>query len=180
VGTGFQLLEDGTGYGATFYFNNDEGDPIEMRGGQAFTTFTYATRLDGAITLNFDQGYQPDVDYFKGMTLRYQDGHISVASPHFTTQLELASEQVAALIEQWDQTMNGGASADNYNINDEDFTPTTWRGLHAGEHALVRWRRAVQPAQRILRRHHPRQRMGVGAQPLRLAQRRELQLLRCL
>ena len=32
VGTGFQLLEDGTGYGATFYFNNDEGDPIEMRG----------------------------------------------------------------------------------------------------------------------------------------------------
>jgi len=27
--------------------------------------------------------------------------------------------------------MNGGASADNYNINDEDFTPTTWRQQEA-------------------------------------------------
>ena len=185
VGTGFQLLEDGTGYGATFYFNNDEGDPIEMRGGKDFTPFTYTTSQDGTITLHFEKRYQPDVDYFKGMTLRYQDGHISLASPRFTTQLELANEQVTALIEQWDQTMNGGASADNYNINDEDFTPTTWReqeaiGLHAGEHALVRWRRAVQPAQRILRRHHPRQRMGMGAQPMRLAQCREQQFLRRL
>jgi hypothetical protein len=131
VGTGFQLLEDGTGYGATFYFNNDEGDPIEMRGGKDFTPFTYTTSQDGTITLHFEKRYQPDVDYFKGMTLRYQDGHISLASPRFTTQLELANEQVTALIEQWDQTMNGGASADNYNINDEDFTPTTWREQEA-------------------------------------------------
>ena len=131
VGTGFQLLEDGTGYGATFYFNNDEGDPIEMRGGKDFTPFTYTTSQDGTITLHFEKGYQPDVDYFKGMTLRYQDGHISLASPRFTTQLELANEQVTALIEQWVQTMNGGASADNYNINDEDFTPTTWREQEA-------------------------------------------------
>lgn len=131
VGTGFQLLEDGTGYGATFYFNNDEGDPIEMRGGKGFTPFTYTTSQDGTITLHFEKGYQPDVDYFKGMTLRYQDGHISLASPRFTTQLELANEQVTALIEQWDQTMNGGASASNYNINDEDFTPTTWREQEA-------------------------------------------------
>lgn len=131
VGTGFQLLEDGTGYGATFYFNNDESDPIEMRGGKGFTPFTYTTSQDGTITLHFEKGYQPDVDYFKGMTLRYQDGHISLASPRFTTQLELANEQVAAIIEQWDQTMNGGASADNYNINDVDFTPTTWREQEA-------------------------------------------------
>ena len=47
VGTGFQLLEDGTGYGATFYFNNDEGDPIEMLGGKDFTPFTYTTSQDG-------------------------------------------------------------------------------------------------------------------------------------
>ena len=131
VGTGFQLLEDGTGYGATFYFNNDQGDPIGMLGGKDFTPFTYTTSQDGTITLHFEKGYQPDVDYFKGMTLRYQDGHISLDSPHFTTQLELASEQVATLIEQWDQTMNGGASASNYNINDEDFTPTTWREQEA-------------------------------------------------
>ena len=51
VGTGFQLLEDGTGYGATFYFNNDEGDPIEMLGGKDFTPFTYTTSQDGTITL---------------------------------------------------------------------------------------------------------------------------------
>ena len=131
VGTGFQLLEDGTGYGATFYFNNESGDPIEMRGGKGFTPFTYTTSQDGTITLHFEKGYQPDVDYFKGMTLRYQDGHISVTSPRIETQLEHASEQVAALIEQWDCMMNGGASADNYNINDEDFTPTTWREQEA-------------------------------------------------
>ena len=131
VGTGFQLLEDGTGYGATFYFNNEESDPIEMRGGQAFTPFTYTTHQDGTITLKFDNGYQPAVDYFKGMTLRYQDGHISISSPQFSTELTQASDAIAALIQEWDQTFNGGASADTYNINDEDFTPTTWREQEA-------------------------------------------------
>ena len=131
VGTGFRLNEDGTGYGATFYFGDESGDPIAMRGGESFAPFTYTTTADGLITLQFDKGFQPDVDYFKGMTLRYVDGHISIASTQFSSQLEKADERVAALIREWDLAMNGGASADNYNINDVDFTPTTWRDQEA-------------------------------------------------
>ena len=131
VGTGFCLNDDGTGYGATFYFNDESGDPIQMRGGKDFAPFTYTTTADGLITLQFDKGYQPDVDYFKDMTLRYQDGRISISSPQFSTELKQASDAMAALIQQWDRAFNGGASADNYNINDEDFTPTTWREQEA-------------------------------------------------
>ena len=129
VGTGFCLNDDGKGYGATFYFNDDSGDPIQMRGGKDFVPFTYTTTADGLIALQFDKdGYQPDVDFFKDMTLRYQDGHISISSPQFSTGLTQASDAIAALIQEWDQILNQGSNLtpSRFEAN-TDFTPTTWR-----------------------------------------------------
>ena len=131
VGTGICLNEDGTGYGTTFYFNDENSDPIAMRGGQSFAPFTYTTTADGLITLQFENGYQPDVDYFTGMTLRYRDGSISIASTQYSTQLEKANDFVAQLISQWDNAMNDGIAMEEHNPNDADFNHDTWREQEA-------------------------------------------------
>jgi len=36
--------EDGTGYGVTFFFNDEQGDPIAIIGGEWMAPFTYTSR----------------------------------------------------------------------------------------------------------------------------------------
>ena len=63
-GQALQLNEDGTGYAATFYFDDATEDPIEVRGGKSIVPFTYTTDWDGNISLTFNNDYQEDADYY--------------------------------------------------------------------------------------------------------------------
>ena len=127
LGQAICFKEDGTGYGITFFFNNDNSDPIAIIGGEDMAPFTYTSTADGRLTLDFSNAYHEYADYFKKWTMTYADGTVSATDGKLTLTLEKPSEQMAETIRDWDQQFNGGATADNYNINDEDFTPDNWR-----------------------------------------------------
>ena len=131
------LNEDGTGYGCTMYLNDEESSPIFMYGGytlQGGAKFNYSTTADGRITLKFDADDPIDKEYAKMLqswTITYADGHITCTYGSDIKQLEKASEAMEAWLQSTAEQYGGGASADTYNINDEDFTPTTWREQEA-------------------------------------------------
>ena len=118
---------DGTGYGVTFFFNDEQGDPIAIIGGEAMAPFTYTSTADGRLTLDFSDAYHEYADYFKQWTMTYADGTVSATDGKLTLTLEKPSDAMAETIRDWEYQFNGGATADNYNINDEDFTPDNWR-----------------------------------------------------
>ena len=131
------LNEDGTGYGCTMYLNDEESSPIFMYGGytlQGGAKFNYSTTADGRITLKFDADDPIDKEYAKMLqswTITYADGRITCTYGSDIQQLEKASEAMEAWLLSTAEQYGGGASADTYNINDEDFTPTTWREQEA-------------------------------------------------
>ena len=131
MGMAYQLNDDGTGYGVTFFFNDESGDPIYVVGGEGVAPMTYTTTQDGRISVDFGKAYYEYADYYKQFNVTYRDGLVTFTGDGKTITLDRPSETMAALIHEWDQAANGGASADNYNINDEDFTPTTWREQEA-------------------------------------------------
>ena len=131
MGQAFQLNEDGTGYSVTFFFNDENGNPIYMVGGKSTAKLTYTTTSDGRIHMDFGKAYYEYADYYDSFTIIYTDGMIMAANGDKAIVFTKADDSVSVMIEEWDNTFNGGASADNYNINDVDFTPTTWREQEA-------------------------------------------------
>ena len=131
IGQAFQLNEDGTGYSVTFFFNDENGNPIYVVGGKSIAKLTYTTTSDGRIHMDFGKAYYEYADYYDSFTIIYTDGMIMAANGDKAIVLTKADDSVSVMIEEWDNTFNGGASADNYNINDVDFTPTTWREQEA-------------------------------------------------
>lgn len=131
MGQAFQLNEDGTGYSVTFFFNDENGNPIYVVGGKSMAKLTYTTTSDGRIHMDFGKAYYEYADYYDSFTIIYTDGMIMAANGDKAIVLTKADDSVSVMIEEWDNTFNGGASADNYNINDVDFTPTTWREQEA-------------------------------------------------
>lgn len=131
MGQAFQLNEDGTGYSVTFFFNDENSNPIYVVGGKSIAKLTYTTTSDGRIHMDFGKAYYEYADYYDSFTIIYTDGMIMAANGDKAIVLTKADDSVSVMIEEWDNTFNGGASADNYNINDVDFTPTTWREQEA-------------------------------------------------
>ena len=127
MGQAVCFYEDGTGYGVTFFFNDEQGDPIAIIGGEAMAPFTYTSTADGRLTLDFSDAYHEYADYFKQWTMTYADGTVNATDGKLTLTLEKPSDAMAETIRDWEYQFNGGATADNYNINDEDFTPDNWR-----------------------------------------------------
>lgn len=127
MGQAVCFYDDGTGYGVTFFFNDEQGDPIAIIGGEAMAPFTYTSTADGRLTLDFSDAYHEYADYFKQWTMTYADGTVSATDGKLTLTLEKPSDAMAETIRDWEYQFNGGATADNYNINDEDFTPDNWR-----------------------------------------------------
>ena len=136
IGQAISFNEDGTGYGVTFFFNNEEGDPIAIIGGKDMAQFTYTSTADGRLTLDFSDAYHEYADYFKQWTMTYADGTVSATDGKLTLTLKKASDAMATKIREWDEQFNGGAAAVSYhNINDADFTPDHWRS----EEAIYIW-----------------------------------------
>ena len=162
MGQAICFNEDGTGYGVTFFFNNDNSDPIAIIGGEGMCPFTYTVKGDGSIKMNFDNAYKEYADYFKKWTMTYASEAVTATNGTLTLTLEKPSDQMAETIRDWDQQFNGGAA-----IGGTGFNPIRRHGrIHhyperpylqvlAGAAALVRRHQVNQPARRILRRHHP-------------------------
>ena len=131
IGQVLCFKEDGTGYGITFYFNDEESDPIKIIGGEMISPFTYTSTADGSIRLHLDNGYFLDPDYYNDMTLTYTDGAVTASTKGLNFILENAGSAMAAKIQEWDYSANGGASAKSYNPNDVDFNHDTWREQEA-------------------------------------------------
>ena len=58
MGQAICFNEDGTGYGVTFFFNDDQGDPIAIIGGDGLAPFTYTSKADGRLSLDFTDAYK--------------------------------------------------------------------------------------------------------------------------
>ena len=123
-----KFSEDGTGWWSLLFFDDEESEPIERYGGKSSDGgFTYTTSTDGTVT--FKLGDDWDMDYYPNqLRATYKDGKIIVVADGKTYEMEHPSDAMAAWLEEMS---TGGASADTYNINDEDFTPTTWREQEA-------------------------------------------------
>lgn len=119
--------DDGTGYGVTFFFNDEQGDPIAIIGGEAMAPFTYTSTADGRLNLNFDKAYKEYADYFKQWTMSYAAETVTATNGTLTLTLEKPSDAMAAKIREWDMQFNGGVEMDTFNPNDVDFNLATWR-----------------------------------------------------
>lgn len=122
IGQAISFNEDGTGYGVTFFFNNEEGDPIAIIGGKDMAQFTYTSTADGRLTLDFSDAYHEYADYFKQWTMTYANGTVTATNGTETLAFEKPGDQMAALIQNWDEQFNGGAATVDYNINDYSVT----------------------------------------------------------
>ena len=133
MGQAICFNDDGTGYGVTFFFNNDQGDPIAIIGGEWMAPFTYTSTADGRLNLNFDKAYKEYADYFKKWTMTYGNETVTATNGTLTLTLEKPSDTMALLIHDWDEQFNGGAMLDDavFNPNDVDFNSQTWREQQA-------------------------------------------------
>lgn len=133
LGMAYQFNEDGTGYGIIFFFNDENGDPLDYLGGETIATLSYTTTADGRIKVEMTNPYFTENkfqdDFFKQWKLTYTDGIVTATNGKQTLTLEKASEQMAVMIHDWDQQFNGGAAigGSGFNPNDEDFTFDNWR-----------------------------------------------------
>ena len=126
IGQAICFNEDGTGYGITFFFDDDNSDPIAIIGGEGMAPFTYTSTADGRLSLDFSDAYYEYADYFKQWTMTYADGTVSATDGKLTLTLKKASEQMAVMIHDWDEQFNGGLTPTAFNAN-TDFTASTWR-----------------------------------------------------
>ena len=129
MGQAIRFNEDGTGYGVTFFFNDEQGDPIDIIGGEWMAPFTYTSTADGRLSLNFDKAYQEYADYFKQWTMTYASEAVTATNGTLTLTLEKPSDAMAQTIHDWDEQFNGGAAIEGtgFNPNDADFTRDNWR-----------------------------------------------------
>lgn len=127
MGMAYQLNEDGTGYGVAFFFNDEQGDPIQIIGGEGWAPMTYTTTQDGRIIPDFGDAYKAYGDYYKQFNATYRDGVVTATNGTLTLTLEHPSDAMAAKIHEWDYQFNGGVEMDTFNPNDVDFNLATWR-----------------------------------------------------
>ena len=126
LGQAICFNEDGKGYGITFFFDDDNSDPIAIIGGKDMAPFTYTSTADGRLTLDFSDAYHEYADYFKQWTMTYADGTVSATDGKLTLTLKKASDAMATKIREWDEQFNGGLKPTSFNAN-TDFTASTWR-----------------------------------------------------
>ena len=63
IGQAICFNGDGAGYGVTFFFNDEQGDPIAIIGGKDMAPFTYTSTADGRLNYE-DEGFIPAASAF--------------------------------------------------------------------------------------------------------------------
>ena len=127
MGQAICFNDDGTGYGVTFFFNNEQGNPIAIIGGEGMAPFTYTSKADGQLSLDFSDAYYEYADYFRQWTMTFANGAVTATNGKLTLKLEKPSDAIAAKIRDWDMQFNGGFEMESFNPNDVDFNHDTWR-----------------------------------------------------
>ena len=121
---------DGTGYWNKFFIGKDSGDPVGLVGGESPGSFTYSSTASGLISAKLKWEDAPN-NFPEPWTMQYADGSVGVTDGDKSYQMTPASDAIVAWSKYWDGVFNGGAEADNYNINDKDITAKNWRQTEA-------------------------------------------------
>lgn len=112
-----QLNADGTGYVATFYFNNDFDNPLKVCGGKGFAPITFTSDAEGNIYLSCDKIYHEYAPYYKTWKLTKSGNRISMNSENGGCLFERATPEETDQIVEWDYTWNGGYTPDEHQGN---------------------------------------------------------------
>ena len=103
----------------------EEDDYLQM-----YMDFDYAIQPDGSIkvfNVTNINGFEDNEEF----RFRYENGSLIADDGKQQFTLHRPSQAEAAQMEMWMPILGYGASADNYNINDEDFTAENWRKQEA-------------------------------------------------
>ena len=120
---------DGTGTWWKFMFKADDAsNPVDLYGGNFSGTFDYSVAADGTIRAK-RRGEATDGPM--ALVFHYQDGAITFGDGGAAQTMKTAPENYDNLLLTLENSMKGGTAADDYNINDKDFTPDKWRQQEA-------------------------------------------------
>ena len=123
--------DDGTGYCVSLYFDNNSSDPVMVEGGKGVAGFKYASAGANTARLSFEKAASDYAEIFGQWKVSYANGHVVLTDGSETYDMEHPSAAMVAKIEEWSMWSNGGAGFDDYNVNDKDFTQSTWRKQEA-------------------------------------------------
>ena len=120
---------DGTGMWWKFMFKADDAsNPVDLYGGNYSGTFDYSVAADGTIRAE-RRGEATDGPM--ALEFHYQDGAITFGDGGAAQTMKTAPENYDNLLLTLENSMKGGAAADDYNINDKDITAENWRQTEA-------------------------------------------------
>lgn len=131
----YEFRNDGTGVWNRFFFDDENSNPFDDLGGGSggLGFFNVVSKANGTIEIELTNtrsapegersSYEP-----LNRQLKMEGNHI-IATGADGTQITLkrANDTWEEILEEWHTLLHGGAAAEYYNINDEDFTPENWR-----------------------------------------------------
>ena len=118
---------DGTGFWSIIFVNAAD-QAIDIPGYFCGGTFNY-TISGSTVNVKMTSAGIPILkDNWK---VEYKDGSLYVLSSSLSNAMSPITDEQEEFVQYWLQSLGLGATADNYNINDQDFTPTTWRDQEA-------------------------------------------------
>ena len=124
-----QFDANGEGFWALIYVDK-QNRAIQPTGVEApyFANCSFSTQ-DKTVLLTLTANYLPISQ--KEWTLTYDGDCLKTKFEDGVIDLHRITTEEDAMFQEWMQQLGFGASAENYNINDEDFTPTSWRDEEA-------------------------------------------------
>ena len=124
-----RLEANGWGYWSLIYVDK-QNRAIQPTGVEApyFANCSFSTQ-DKTVQLTLTANYLPtsQIDW----TLTYDGDCLKTKFEDGVIDLHRATTEEDAMFQEWMKQLGFGASAETYNINDEDFTPATWREQEA-------------------------------------------------
>ena len=124
-----QFDANGEGFWALIYVDK-QNRAIQPTGVEApyFANCSFSTK-DKTVLLTLTANYLPISQ--KEWTLTYDGDCLKTKFEDGIIDLHRITTEEDAMFQEWMQQLGFGASAEKYNINDEDFTPATWREQEA-------------------------------------------------
>ena len=133
----YEFRDNGTGIWNRYFFDDEGSEPFADLGGGSggLGSFKYSTLADGKVNISLEKFSEaPSVKPYSPTkrTLHFSDSLLN-AEGLDGEKLYLNKDNGSweATFDEWNKLLHGGASADNYNINDVDFTQSNWRDQEA-------------------------------------------------
>ena len=124
-----RLDANGWGFWSLIYVDK-QNRAIQPTGVEApyFSNCSFSTQ-DKTVQLTLTANYLPTSQM--EWTLTYDGDCLKTKFEDEIIDLHRITTEQDAMFQEWMKQLGFGASAENYNINDEDFTPATWREQEA-------------------------------------------------